>query len=157
MERTKLIADLFRDFSTFGRLAARQAFNHHRRRTASHTGLGLLFVLEHDGEQSIKDLAERFGMTSSAATQIVDELERKHFVARRTDQADRRKLRIIITAVGKKELMGLKEKRFQQLSAILEILSNEELAQLYRIERKIVEHLQEMNAHPGPQSANAQK
>ena len=105
-----------------------------------HGQMGVLFVVSHQGPISIKDISQRFGMTSSAATQLVTSLVKAGLLARKEDDSDRRKVGIILTAQGKKILEKAKEHRMNKMSKMFATLSDTELEQLGKIQAKIVEH-----------------
>lgn len=69
-----------------------------------------LFVLtclgQEDGQQP-KDLAEKVFLDSSSITGLIDRTERSGFLQRRPDPADRRALRIYLTAQGNAKLKEL--------------------------------------------------
>lgn len=145
-ERSSLVADLFNDLTTFGRFAMCQLFEGGPSTVLSRTQLGLLFVLARSGAAQPKELAERFHMTSSAATQAIDDLVELGFVAREADVDDRRKVRVLLTSKGTAELAAVKAFRLQQVQAAFDVLSDNELAQLLTIEKKLVARLQELHA-----------
>lgn len=145
IQRASLIAGLFKDLSTFGRIAMHRTFRGGSTTIQSRTKIGILFVLSKDGQQSLKDLAAHFHMSSSAATQTIDELERDGLVVRRADADDRRKVAVLVTTKGKQELASAKRARLAQLKLVLEALSDEELLQLRSIQQKIVQRLEELH------------
>lgn len=145
IQRASLIAGLFKDLSTVGRIAMHRTFRGGSDVIQSRTKIGILFVLSKDGSQSLKDLADHFHMSSSAATQTIDELERDGLVVRRVDADDRRKVAVLVTAKGKSELGAAKRSRLAQMKQILEALSDDELVQLRSIQQKIVRRLEELH------------
>ncbi len=151
--RSAIIASLLKDLSTVGRFAMHRADRERTGLIQSRTQLGVLFVLAHHGAQSLKELADRFVMTSSAATQTIDELEAVGLVARQADTDDRRKVNVILTDEGKQQLSAAKLERVKQLKTLLEVLSDDELQQLHAIERKIVGRIQELYCKPGKAKA----
>ncbi len=146
--RSSIIAALLKDLSTVGRFAMHRAFHAGNDGIQSRTQLGVLFVLSHHGPQSLKELADRFVMTSSAATQTIDELEEHGLVVRRTDADDRRKVSVLLTAKGKQRLAVAKRDKVKHMKAVLDVLSDDELGQLRSIEQKIVRRIQELYCPP---------
>jgi DNA-binding MarR family transcriptional regulator len=63
-----------------------------------------MFMLVHVGPQSIKDMAVRFSMTPSAATQLVNGLVKDGYLVRTENIWDRRKVGVDLTVKGKKHL-----------------------------------------------------
>lgn len=133
--------------ATFGRIAMHRTFRGGSDAVQSRTKIGALFLLSKTGSQSLKDLAVRFHMSSSAATQVIDELEKEGLVVRRADVNDRRMIAVVITEKGKQELATAKRSRLAQLKEILDVLTDEELAQLRSIEQKIVQRLEVLHCH----------
>jgi DNA-binding MarR family transcriptional regulator len=103
--------------------------------------IGVLFAVWHHGLISIKELAQRFNMTSSAATQLVNGLVKEELLTRTEDKQDRRKIGVSLTAKGKTSLEEQKKKRCQMMEKVLSPLSDKELAQLQTISEKISENL----------------
>ncbi|MFC4944062.1 MarR family winged helix-turn-helix transcriptional regulator [Pseudonocardia sp. GCM10023141] len=80
----------------------------HRRAVGEHgltsTGLGLLGVLAGADGMSHRDACGRLGVTPATLTPVVDALERDGAVVRVRDVADRRIVRLAITAPGRERL-----------------------------------------------------
>lgn len=148
-KRRLIIAGFFRDLSMFRRSAWQKAFKRNHD-IASRTRLGFLFVLSHKKDCNPKDLAEQFGLTPSAATQALDELEQEGLVARKVDKADRRKIRLLVTPKGRTKLTEMKRVRFAQINKVLDVLSNDELLQLRNIEQKVLRRFQELEDEAAP-------
>lgn len=144
MNRKTIVASLFEDITTFGRLAFRKAYTDRSTHMQSRTKIGILFTLSNDGPQSLKEFADRFHVSSSAVTQIIDELERDGCVVRKDDKADRRRIFVSITKKGVAELAIAKRAKFADLAKILDVLSDDELMQLRVIEQKLVTRLEEL-------------
>ena len=63
--------------------------------------LWALWELGKDGPLSLKDLSARIQLHPSTVVGVVDRLESKGFVARKTDSADRRRVKLSLTAAGR--------------------------------------------------------
>lgn len=107
----------------------------------THTRMGILFAIAHREVETIKDLAERFRMTSSAATQLVNSLVSDGLVLRKDDDQDRRKTRLSVTANGKKTLLLSKKHCMNILAELFAPLTERDLQALQAIQDKIVQHL----------------
>ena len=141
MNRQQLVTDIFENFSTLRRLMMGQAAAPSARRGApTHAQLGVMFMLSHRGEMSIKELARRFGMTSSAATQLVTSLVQRGWVKRQTVTGDRRKVSLRLSMAGRRLCKAMMAKRAALLAKHLEILNDQELKQLKAIQDKIIAH-----------------
>ena len=63
--------------------------------------LWALWELGKDGTLSLKDLSARIQLHPSTVVGVVDRLEAKGLVARKTDSADRRRVKLSLTAAGR--------------------------------------------------------
>jgi MarR family transcriptional regulator, organic hydroperoxide resistance regulator len=100
--------------------------------------MATLMVLSHVGPQTIKDLAERFGMSPSAVTQTVDGLVEERLLERREGEDDRRQVFVSLTAKGKTMAAEAKKEQFKSMTKLLEPLSDEELIVLMTLHQKII-------------------
>src|SRR4051812_24348826 len=104
MERQKLIQKFFTSMDSMVRIGAMPRHGPGPKHMPPHAQLGVLFVIAHRGTQTVKELAQQFGMTSSAATQLANGLVKGKLLARAIDTKDRRKSHLTLTAKGKKVL-----------------------------------------------------
>ena len=103
--------------------------------------LRLLHLLAHQGQLSIGQIAERFGVSLTAASQFADRVERQGLVQRQHRSDDRRVVECSLTETGRNlvaSMMGMQRESFRDLFGVL---SEEELDQLERLLRAIVERL----------------
>lgn len=107
----------------------------------TNTRLSVLTAIAFEEAKTIKDLAQRFRMTSSAATQLVNSLSEEGLVTRKKDTEDRRKTELSLTPGGKKILLVAKKHCFTILAELFESLSEKDLQSLQHIQEKIVNHL----------------
>lgn len=63
--------------------------------------LWALWELGKDGPLSLKDLSARIQLHPSTVVGVVDRLESKGFVTRKTDSADRRRVKLSLTSAGR--------------------------------------------------------
>lgn len=68
---------------------------------------GLLRMLEANGGITQQGLADLFGIFPSRLVVLLDELEQKKLLARRSDSADRRRRRLHLTTMGKRCLQEI--------------------------------------------------
>jgi len=62
---------------------------------------GVLFALPADGAASVNDVAETIGLAQSAASVLLQRLEQAGLIERQPDPADRRAVRLTLTARGR--------------------------------------------------------
>lgn len=97
----------------------------------------LIMFLEHNEGINIKRIAQTFGISSSAATQLIDSLVKNGYAERKNDVSDRRMLMINLTRKAKNELRRIQKKAESFILPIFEHLSDNELKDYIRINRKI--------------------
>ena len=107
---------------------------------STHSQMGILALIYHEGPQTIKDLAKHFGMTSSAATQSVNSMTREALLLRKPNDDDRRKVEVHITTAGKKTFEQLKAKHTERMEEFFAPLTDEELLQMHKLHHKIIAH-----------------
>ena len=103
----------------------------------------LLFLLSRRGPSPMSHVAEWLGVGLPAASGIVDRVERHGFVSRTHREDDRRIVECCLTDTGREliaEIAGLRQKVMRQF---LEVLSDEELAQMTRLVKRVVDRTQE--------------
>lgn len=108
----------------------------------SHAQIGMLFMLFHHREASVKQIAEFLGITKSAVTQLLDPLVDKDLVNRRSDPKDRRFVRLSLTPNGSGLLKKLNKLKFAGIRSALDSLNSGELSQLAVLHRKMARSVQ---------------
>jgi DNA-binding MarR family transcriptional regulator len=100
--------------------------------------LKLLMVLSREGEQPLKDLAEKLVLSLPAASRAVDGLHRRDMVVRREDDEDRRQKRIAITDTGQEVVATLSAARLAGIETFIASLTPDEQENLARALAPIV-------------------
>lgn len=89
--------------------------------------LQVLMLLDDEGAQAMHALAEALDVSQASATGIVDRMEQRGLVSRLRDEADRRVIRVELTASGRQLLAAIAAERRERLAVVLADLSDEEL------------------------------
>lgn len=115
--------------------AAIHALRHVRREDPA-TGLSAarlsaLSVLVYGGARTLGELAAAEQVRPATMTRIVQFLEQDGYVRRESDPADGRVVRLQATAKGKRVMQHGRERRVQNLAALLGRLSPEEVAKIH--------------------------
>lgn len=120
-QRSQTLMALRRLLATSGRVTPALA----RRTGLSHTELS---VLEHVMEQPIgpSELAQRVGVTTAAASGIVDRLVARGHAERQPHPTDRRRTAVVCTSSGREELMEHLMPMFLELAGLDSDFSPEE-------------------------------
>lgn len=125
--RSEALDALRRLLSLSGQVAPALA----RRTGLTHTELS---VLEHVIEDPVgpTELAHRLGVTSAAASGIVDRLQARGHVERQPHPSDRRRRVVTATASGREEVVGHMMPMFRELAELDAAFTDEELAVVLR-------------------------
>jgi len=135
-KRKQLIEGILHSFHAIHhQIKARAAHLGHQNGIA-HSQWIVLKIIEHH-KRSIKDIAEMLGISSSAATQLVDGLVRSGYVTRQEDPKDRRSTQLGLSPKGKKHIAATKEKRITEMADIFDALTDKELEEFVRLHKKI--------------------
>jgi DNA-binding MarR family transcriptional regulator len=97
-----------------------------------------LHVLFAHGEARLSALADRLRIARRSATEVVDALEARRLAARVPDPDDRRGIRVVLTAEGKRLAAVLEEARRAETDRLLERLSARDRSELDRILRLLL-------------------
>jgi DNA-binding MarR family transcriptional regulator len=89
--------------------------------------LNVLSVLEQDGPQAMRGLAEALDVSRASATGIVDRMAERGLVTRQRDTVDRRVIRVALTEEGGAVLGGLSAERREAFGELLDELTDAEL------------------------------
>src|SRR5687768_5641810 len=101
----------------------------------------LLLVAEHTGTLSVKDVADRLGISLPTASRAVDSLVRRGLVERAEDPADRRQKQVRTSRKGDRLMERLVAARIRSFEALLEGFTATE-------RRKLGDALDEILARP---------
>jgi DNA-binding MarR family transcriptional regulator len=140
MNRADLIQRLMENFGSFAR-HAHGASGGRPHSMPTRAQLGVLFMLSAHPSLSIKELAEQFGISSSATTQLVSAMVGEGLLTRTEDALDRRLVRIDLTQKGRKHLEAAREARAKRMARMFEPLADAELAELLRLQQKMASTL----------------
>lgn len=99
-----------------------------------------------ESELTVKDLAERLGLSLPGTSRAVDALVERELVARREDADDRRMKRLLTTAAGHDALERLDEARLAGLEQFTSTLAAEDRERLSAALAPILDDL----GRPGP-------
>jgi DNA-binding MarR family transcriptional regulator len=102
-----------------------------------------LFFISKEGSTNFRKLAQALRVTPSNVTGIVDHLVEEGLVSRQENPEDRRMLMLQLTDKGKALLASLRERRAEQVWAVLSHLSEEQLSTLLQGFRFLTQAIQE--------------
>lgn len=101
----------------------------------------VLLMVERNKNIGVKEIASLTGITSSAATQLINELAKKGYLIRKGKPEDRRALSIILSDKSKKQIHSMKKQGLEKLIALFDILSDNELTAYCELNKKIADKI----------------
>jgi DNA-binding MarR family transcriptional regulator len=105
-----------------------------------------LLAMGHEGPLTMGDLARRVAVTEKTTTGLVDRLERDGLVQRLRDPADRRVVRVKLTARGTRLARRLDAELLEKLTRLMGRLDAGDRRDLFRIIGKLTDLAEEQNA-----------
>ena len=108
---------------------------------SSFSQVKMLFLLEDGGEHSVKEIADRLGLSLPAASRAVDGLSQRGYVTRRESAMDRRSRLVALTDDGRAVVERVLRSRLQTLEAFADELTPAERDCLYTALLPIVERI----------------
>jgi DNA-binding MarR family transcriptional regulator len=121
-----LVVALERWREAFMRRSIQVFIGHARESGLSTAQLGALFQIHHRGRAGVTDLGDKLGVTSSAASQMLERLVQQGLILRSEDPSDRRVKQITLTGKGLEVLRQSARARESWLSDLAETLSDSE-------------------------------
>jgi DNA-binding MarR family transcriptional regulator len=98
--------------------------------------MALRLLAQRDG-QTIKEVATALGISSSAATQLVDPLVRGGYISRKQSIADRRSVQLTLSKKAVAKMAEMKKRTLARLVDVFSVLNNEEFKHYIEINKKI--------------------
>lgn len=99
----------------------------------------VLSYLIQKSPQTVSELAQKFDVSVSHITQIVDQLASKQYVYRQRSKLDKRIVEIYITIEGKKAISKIQNKKHEYLCQRFQSFTNEEIQHLVRLTQKLLD------------------
>ncbi|MDI6693609.1 MAG: MarR family transcriptional regulator [Anaerolineales bacterium] len=101
--------------------------------------LNALFRIHHKGACGISDLGEELGVTSAAASQLLDKLVQQGLAVRTEDPLDRRNKRVALTEAGERIVQESMAARQSWLDRLADKLTPAEQEQVNHSLRLLIE------------------
>jgi len=101
--------------------------------------IGALFQIRRKGVCSVSDIGDELGVTSAAASQMIENLVHLDLIRRSEDPQDRRAKQLVLTEKGRKILQESIHARQAWLSALVGLLTSQEQTQVTSALKILVE------------------
>ena len=128
MDRQSLLRELLDELAAHSPTAAMRHMRHWPGGRLSLVHINVLAILELDGPLTMRGLAEAMDVSQASATGIVDRMEQRGLVEGQSDDEDRRVVRVTLADEGRRLVSGMTAERRDHLAAMLDTLTDEELA-----------------------------
>ena len=107
--------------------------------------LHILYALAHVGNFNVKEIAAKMGVTSSAATQIIEGLVKAGYVERNQDEHDRRIVHVEFSVPGKRKFENIRRAHMERVCLLFNVLSDSEIDLLIGISEKVLRHAHQID------------
>jgi len=138
VSRTKELEEIFESFYALRQKAAFKKMTAASCPQIANSQWLALAVIARTDKATIKDVHTALGITSSAATQLVNELVSKKYVLRKTNIKDRRALALELSPTAKKFFKTMRVNAIKNLAQSFSALNDEEFALYIKLTRKIL-------------------
>lgn len=135
----------------FMRHSMRGLLAHSKDHGLSMSQIGALFHLRRKGVCGVSDIGDDLGVTSAAASQMLERLVQQGLVRRSEDPHDRRGKQIVLTAKGASLLQGVIHARQSWLDMLAERLSPHEQEQIMQALQILIEKTRQLDEEHIPQ------
>ena len=122
----------------------RNFFHYSIKSGLSMSQIGALFWVSHKGNCAVSDIGEVLGITSAAASQMLERLVQQGLVLRSEDPTDRRMKQIALTDKGRQVLQESIQARQSWLSDLAEALSDREKEEVTAALRVLIDKASHM-------------
>lgn len=108
------------------------------------TEFGVLDVLYHKGPQPLQKIGEKVLISSGNITYVVDKLQKKNLLIRRSSEEDRRVIYAELTAEGRELFERIFPEHKERMARAVSGLTDEEKAQAAHLLRKLGRSAQDL-------------
>lgn len=143
LSRAQLIEELMSELGSFRRVTHGAGEHMLSKFGLTRPQAALLFSFEHQASFTVGELADRLGVSTGAVTQMTDIMARRQLVVREVDAADRRVSQLALTPAGRSLAAEVQAFTTTKMTALLEVLSDEELTQFKAVMGKLNHAVQE--------------
>lgn len=142
-KRNDILEQLLRDIHAIKlkMVAAHGAHAAHRKAAITPSQGLVLHMVAAGKATNVKGISQVLHVSSSAATQLIDELVRKGHLIRQTDKNDGRAVILELTPKAKVLFKTLKSQGHKNMTKLFAALSDKELSQYAALNRKILNSL----------------
>jgi MarR family transcriptional regulator, organic hydroperoxide resistance regulator len=101
--------------------------------------LMMLLHLTESGPIAIRKIKDEFRVSASAATQLIDYLEKEHFIHKTRDEHDRRSIKIHLSELGREKIHNYYRELEKYMEHLVDYVGIDDMMMSLRINEKINE------------------
>jgi|GEM_PF-1438796 len=140
--RQQKIQEMFEGFMALQKAIGASKDNFFQKYNLGRSQAQILYAIAHEKTVTVKDIATKMGVTSSAATQMIECLVDQGFVQRSHDNKDRRIVNIQFSPEGKKRFEIFKKDHINRIAELFEVLTDEELEMFIQLPKKVLQKIE---------------
>lgn len=106
--------------------------------------LDAMFHLHHQGGVGVKDLGDHLGVSSAAASQMLERLVRQNLILRSEDPSDRRVKKLVLTERGIQTIKESIHSREEWMDELSTALTDDEKAQVVPVLKILIDKTQQL-------------
>ncbi len=144
--RKQKVEELLADFRSLRSAVALRTVGSTQKPRITPSQWGALMSIERHEGSTIKGVAETLGITSSAATQLVDGLVASGYLMRKPHAKDRRSVTLILSKKSRSQIDQMKRRVLQKFLKVFKVLSDAEFNQYLALNKKIVRSFMRKNS-----------
>lgn len=137
-QRRQLVEEIMANINAFKHRVHFKIMREGNQNRITYSQWCVLAIIEKNRSAGIKEIAKMLGISSSAATQLVDGLVENRYAVRKTNTTDRRSLHIELSKKGKKHIAKMKTKYVKSMERLFKALSDKELKIYNQLHKKIL-------------------
>ncbi len=149
MENSNSMVETLREWmEVFMRYSMRDFILYTKTNGLSMSQFGALVFINRKGASGVSDIGDELGVTSAAASQLLERLVQQGLIERSEDRHDRRVKQIVLTEKGRRILDESMQARQLWLNDLAHLLSGAEQAQVVATLRTLIEKARQLDKIP---------
>jgi DNA-binding MarR family transcriptional regulator len=141
INRKKQISDIIENFRTVYKAMARIAPSFFRNLDITPTQMFILSLVKENRGINLKELAAMLCISSSAATQQVNDLVKRGYLNREVNDTDRRYIKIKLCEEKCDQIRMFEDRMIEEFTVFFDDLTDEELALYRKLNNKITNYI----------------
>lgn len=137
--RKKQIKEILENMHKIKRTLSNEPLCYCKNKPITNTQFIVLELIKNEENIGIKEISETLGITSSATTQIINNLVKNKYINRRVSSTDRRNVKIKLSKNSKEHINYIENKLLKNFYNLFEALTDKELSTFCKLNSKIIQ------------------